>query len=225
MILQANIIQKLSIAFKEKYNPEKAEGMSKYMRNKFPFFGIQKPERAELTKPFFKQLLAEKNVDFSSLIKTLWDKEERDYQYFCMDFLRKAEKLWPETIIEDFEWMITQKSWWDTVDFIAANLVGKYFLKWPDKKSEFIKKWDASSDMWLNRTAIIFQLTYKEKTDTKLLFELIENHKHSNEFFIQKAIGWALRQYARTDANAVIEFVNKTELKPLSKREAMKHLS
>lgn len=221
---QAKVINNLSDAFHEKQNHEKAEGMSKYMRNKFPFVGIQKPERAEITKPFFKELLAEKNIDFSALIKTLWDKEERDYQYFCMDFLRKAEKQWPEEIIEDFEWMIINKSWWDTVDFIAANLVGKYFLKWPEKKLDYIKEWSESDDLWLNRTAIIFQLTYKEKTDVKLLFDLIEKHKSSNEFFIQKAIGWALRQYTRTDAKAVADFVNTTNFKPLSKREALKHL-
>src|SRR5688572_20661039 len=121
MASQTEIIKRLSIAFNEYSNPQKAEGMSKYMRNKFPFVGIQKPERAEITKPFFKELLAEKALDFHHLIRVLWDKEERDFQYFCMELLRKAEKNWPENIIEDFEWMITQKSWWDTVDFIAAN--------------------------------------------------------------------------------------------------------
>jgi 3-methyladenine DNA glycosylase AlkD len=219
------IIQRLSTSFREKVNPEKAEAMSQYMRNKFPFVGVQKPGRAEITKPFFNELLSiQKELDFSDFIRTLWDKEERDFQYFCMEFLRKAEKYWPEEIIEDFEWMISHKSWWDTVDFIAANLVGKYFVKWPEKKKEFIKKWNETDNMWLNRTAIIFQLTYKEKTDTKLLFNLIEKHKHSKEFFIQKAIGWALRQYAKTDTKAVADFVNKTALKPLSKKEALKHI-
>lgn len=220
------IIQRLSKAFHEKHNPEKAEAMSKYMRNKFPFVGVQKPERTEITKPYFKELLAiQEELDFSDFIRTLWDKEERDFQYFCIEFLRKAEKHWPEEIIEDFEWMITQKSWWDTVDFIAANLVGKYFLKWPGKKMDFIKKWNEADNMWLNRTAIIFQLTYKKKTDTELLFTLIEKHKNSKEFFIQKAIGWTLRQYAKTDAKTVADFVNKTVLKPLSRKEALKHIN
>src|SRR5690349_8723747 len=126
------IIQRLSEDLNRKSNPEKAFRMSKYMRNLFPFFGLQKPERVEITNPFFKELLAEKDTDLSRIINLLWDKGERDFQYFCMEFLRKAEKQWPEEIIKDFEWMITHKSWWDTVDFIAANLVGKYFLKWPE---------------------------------------------------------------------------------------------
>ena len=125
--------------------------------------------------------------------------------------------------IELFEELIVNKSWWDTVDYIASTLVGYYFEKWPKHKNKKAKQWARDKNLWLNRTAIIFQLKYKENTDLDLLFETILLHVHSKEFFLQKAIGWALRQYAYTDMLQVKKFVATQDLKPLSIREALKH--
>lgn len=127
-------------------------------------------------------------------------------------------------MLKTFEWMIQQNSWWDSVDTIASRLAGEYFKKFPQQKEAIVLGWSNHENMWLNRTAILFQLSYKSETDEDLLFQVIKQHLHSGEFFIQKAIGWALRQYAYTQPESVKQFVAANELKPLSKREALKHL-
>ncbi|MCK5077528.1 MAG: DNA alkylation repair protein, partial [Calditrichia bacterium] len=116
------------------------------------------------------------------------------------------------------------KSWWDTVDFIATNLVGPLFEKYSELIIPYTKKWMDSGNIWLQRTSILFQLKYKEKTDFKLIIGFIQQCSSSNEFFIQKAIGWILREYSKTDASTVIEFVKNNKLAPLSEREALKWL-
>jgi 3-methyladenine DNA glycosylase AlkD len=137
----------------------------------------------------------------------------------------KTHKNWPKEIIQTFEKMLVNKSWWDSVDFINSELLGRYFKKYPEKIRPVTEGWMASNHIWLQRSCLIFQLNYKKQTDTGLLSEYILRLNDSNEFFIQKAIGWALRQYARTDAAWVKDFVEKTPLKPLSKREALKHIA
>ncbi|MEZ4888313.1 MAG: DNA alkylation repair protein [Chitinophagales bacterium] len=122
------------------------------------------------------------------------------------------------------EFMIVHKSWWDSVD-TTAKWVGVFFKKYPTMTKPVTKRWITSDNMWLQRMAIIFQLAYKKDTDVDLLFEYVLRKSDSKEFFIQKAIGWALRQYAKTDANAVWRFVDVTDLAPLSRREALKHFS
>ncbi|HMP98599.1 MAG TPA: DNA alkylation repair protein, partial [Cyclobacteriaceae bacterium] len=117
-----------------------------------------------------------------------------------------------------------QKSWWDTVDLIAAKMAGNYFRIYPEQKNKYIKKWRNSKNIWLIRSAILFQLKYKTETDFNLLSDIILQHQDSNEFFIQKAIGWVLREYAYTDAAKVKKLVQTHKLKPLSMREALKHL-
>ena len=124
--------------------------------------------------------------------------------------------------IELFELMITNKSWWDTVDLIATNLVGAYFKLFPEQIIPVTKKWMNSDNMWLQRTCLIFQLKYKEEIDTDLLTDYILQLKDTKEFFINKAIGWILREYTRKNPEWVIDFVNKYELSNLSKREALK---
>lgn len=123
--------------------------------------------------------------------------------------------------------MITHNSWWDTVDMIAVHLVGGYLKQFPNEKEKLIEKWLKSSNMWLNRTAILFQLKYKENIDVYLLEKTIKANLNSNEFFINKAIGWMLREYTRTNSEWVINFVNEyeNELSGLSKKEALRLIS
>jgi 3-methyladenine DNA glycosylase AlkD len=120
--------------------------------------------------------------------------------------------------------MLITKSWWDTVDSIAGGTVGVQFQRFPDVREKYLPKWRASDNFWLRRTAILFQLNYKKETDFDLLCEIIRENLDSNEFFINKAIGWSLRQYARIDPKAVKKFAKSTRLHPLSQREALKHL-
>jgi 3-methyladenine DNA glycosylase AlkD len=220
------IIQHLTDEFDQASNPVDAEKMAQYMRNLFPFYGIPKPKRSVILKPTIRQLVAVSTIyNYEDIARELWNKPQREFQYVCMEYMDKVEKLWQrDTSIVLFESFIITKSWWDTVDFIASHLVGKYFQKWQHNISETIEFWNSHENMWLNRTAILFQLSYKSKTDTSLLTHIIDTHRHSKEFFIQKSIGWALRQYAYSDPEYVRNFVQIHTLAPLSKREAMKNL-
>ncbi len=209
--------------FEQHADPKKAVEMSQYMRNLHPYYGLSKPLRSAVTKPVLREL---KNAaPDMKLIHILWDKPQREYQYFCLEYLFATKKHWNEDLIQDLEQLITRKSWWDTVDTLAIRMVGEYFKKWPQNKEKIIGQWSDSDNMWLNRTAILFQLKYKEKLDEKLLFDIIRKHVLSTEFFIQKAIGWALREYAYTHRESVMDFISSTPLKPLSKREATKRMT
>ena len=161
----------------------------------------------------------------TQIIKKLWAKPEREYQYFATELVERYEKKFQEDIIDLFEYMITHKSWWDTVDRISKNLVGSYFIKFPNKRDQYLKLWLDSNNIWLQRTCILFQLAYKENTDYKLLFDIITELKGIDEFFIQKAIGWALREYSKVDVERVKDFIENHELSPLSKREGLKYIN
>ncbi len=154
----------------------------------------------------------------------LWSLPQREFHYAAISLMERLEKKLNKSSIKTLEFMITHKSWWDTVDNIS-HIVGVHFRRFPDVKEKYLAKWRASKNIWLRRTAILFQLDYKKETDFDLLCEIIRENLGSDEFFINKAIGWALRQYAYTDAKAVKKFVKATELHPLSRREAMKHLA
>lgn len=192
------------------------------MLNKFEFFGIKAPKRREIQKSFFQKQNLPKKQDLEEIIKELWKKSQREFQYFAMEFCLKYIKQMEEKDVFLFEYMITNKSWWDTVDLIATKLVSEYFKKYPEKTEFFVKKWINSKNIWLQRTAILFQLKYKEKTDIMLLSFVIESLLGSNEFFINKAIGWVLRNYSKTNPQWVKDFVNRTSLENLSKREALR---
>ena len=123
------------------------------------------------------------------------------------------------------EEMIKQKSWWDSVDHIATWILGPYFQKYPNQIKDVTFKWNQSENFWLQRSSIMFQKSYRSKTDTKLLTDYILHCAGSKEFFIQKAIGWALREYAKTNPDWVKKFVKTNELPVLSRREALKHFN
>ena len=124
--------------------------------------------------------------------------------------------------IDLFEYMVTNKSWWDTIDYIAPKLIGNYFKKFPEHRELYIQKWIASNHIWLQRSAILFQLKYKSDLDMKFLERIILSLNNTDEFFINKAIGWVLREYSRTNPNWVVEFVKKIPLSNLSKKEALR---
>ena len=219
-----NYIRQLVEIFRQNANPKNAEPMSKYMKNLFPYLGIKTPERRELLKQFFKEHGFPEISDLKQIVPDLWELPEREFQYCAVGLLNKFKEKCDKDIIDLYEYLIITKSWWDTVDGIASWLVGSLFKKYPEMIKPYTEKWMNSGNMWLQRTVILFQLNYKDKTDIKLLFPNMKKCLDSKEFFIQKAIGWALREYSKTDAQAVINFVENNELAPLSKREALKWL-
>jgi 3-methyladenine DNA glycosylase AlkD len=204
-------------------NSAQAEPMKKYMRDQFEYLGIKSPQ----VKTLFRQIVKENGLpttdELDQVVRELWEFPQREYQYFAISLLERLEKKLPPNAIKTLEYMIVHKSWWDTVDNIS-HIVGVHFKRYPEVREKYLKKWRASKDFWLRRTAILFQLDYKEETDFDLLRDIIQENLGSNEFFINKAIGWALRQYARIDPKTVKKFVKSTPLHPLSRREAMKHL-
>ncbi|SEN58435.1 DNA alkylation repair protein [Paenibacillus sp. OV219] len=206
-------------------NQEAAEAMSAYMRGLFPFLGIRTPERTSLTKQFMKANGVPSGEALERVVRELWATPEREFHYTAMILMEKRKKeLRPEDA-SLLEFMVTTNSWWDTVDLIASHLVGTLFAKHPEMVAPYTKKWmDEADNLWLRRTAILFQLGYKSKTDVPLLFDLIRRTAHEEDFFIRKAIGWALREYGKSDAAAVKQFVAGTELSRLSVSEALKHI-
>ena len=214
----------LVAAFKMHTDPANAIQMKKYMKDKFAFFGISSPLRKEIYKAHKNQhgLIPEKQT--TEIVRWCWEAPEREYQYFAMEFLGKKQKKVHSEIIGLYEHMIINKSWWDTVDFIAANLVGSYLKQYPERIKSLTEEWMNSGNIWLQRTCLLFQLKYKMETNTKLLESFINRLSSSKEFFIRKAIGWALREYSKTDADYVIHFVRDNTLSGLSEREALKWL-
>jgi 3-methyladenine DNA glycosylase AlkD len=218
-------IKPLITLFEQNADPSQAPSMKKYMRDQFEYLGIKTPQSVALQKEFYAEHGLPEITELDSILRDLWSLPQREFQYVGGGLLgRLADQLPPE-FADTMEYLITTKSWWDTVDSIAGGTVGVHFKRYPAVRKKYLARWRKSENFWLRRTTILFQLNYKAETDFDLLCDLIKENLGSKEFFINKAIGWALRQYARTDPKAVKKFVNVTkELNPLSRREAMKHL-
>ncbi|MDV2682862.1 DNA alkylation repair protein [Alkalihalophilus lindianensis] len=218
-------IQKLVDVFEEHTDREYAEWSRNYLRNQFASLGVRTPIRRKVTLQFLKEYGLPLEGERKELIFVLWNLPEREYQQAALDILVKVKKdLTPNDVTWISE-LIIKKSWWDTVDVLAPHIIGYMFQKYPKLIGPFAEQWIEDDNIWLQRSAILFQLKYKDQTDESRLFAYILRRADSEEFFVQKAIGWALREYAKTRPAPVKQFVKEHSLKPLSKREALKHLS
>ncbi|MBL7965012.1 MAG: DNA alkylation repair protein [Flavobacteriales bacterium] len=198
--------------------------MHAYMKGIASFFGIKTPVRRAILKAHLAIHGGPPLEELPSIARSAFAQPEREWHYVAVDLLMKeARKLGPAHLPLVEELIIT-KSWWDTVDALAANVAGVILKGHPKEVAKWNKRWIASPDLWLNRTAILFQLKWKEDTDRELLFANIRKHAAHPDFFIRKAIGWALRAYAETGPDAVKTFVKVTRLAPLSMREALRKL-
>ncbi len=213
----------LQEAFSPHANPAEAAPMKAYLRGQFEFLGIKTPRRRELLKAYIAAHGLPPVESLSSVVKDLWALPEREYQYAALGLASRWLKKLPPDFLETIEFLVVTKSWWDTVDGIASDMVGGMFKAHPEACRAYLDGWRQSDNFWLRRTCILFQLGYKKTTDFPLLCAIIQENLGSKEFFINKAIGWALREYAKTDASAVRDFVTQTPLHPLSVREALKH--
>jgi 3-methyladenine DNA glycosylase AlkD len=218
-------VRKLKIFFEPHADPVKAAPMKKYMREQFEYVGIKSPQMAALHKEFIAAHGLPPLEELDVIVRDLWSLPQREFQYLALGLIGKFEKKVDEDFTTTLEYLITHKSWWDTVDTIAGHSIGVMFKRFPKVKAKYLKKWRKSDNFWLRRTTILFQLGYKEETDFELLCDLVRENLGSDEFFINKAIGWALRQYAHTKPEPVRKFVKATkELHPLSRREALKNI-
>jgi 3-methyladenine DNA glycosylase AlkD len=211
--------------YEQNANPAQAEAMKKYMRDQFEYLGIKSPQSEALMKAFIKEHGLPRITELNAITRDLWSLPQREFQYVATGLIRRLEnKLEPE-FITTLEYLLITKSWWDTVDSIAGGIVGAQFKRFPDVREKYLQKWRKSDNFWLRRTTLLFQLGYKKETDFDLMCELIKENLGSDEFFINKAIGWALRQYAHTNPVPVKKFVKATKkLNPLSRREALKNV-
>jgi 3-methyladenine DNA glycosylase AlkD len=205
-------------------NQARAIPMRAYMRNQFPFLGIPSPERNPLLKAVFLETGVLKKPIDENLVLELWHLPEREYQYVACDYLEGQRKKLEVHHLGLLEKLILEKSWWDTVDSLVRNL-GAISLKFPESIPT-LERWAQSENFWLRRAAILHQLGLKAKTDEPRLFKFILENASDSEFFIRKAIGWALREHSYTNPEAVKSFVleHQKELSSLSKREALKGL-
>lgn len=215
----------LEADFRKASNSELAIPMENYMKNNFTYFGIKTENRRSIFKSNYELNKLEVKSNFKAIAWELFQMKEREFHQTAIDLLLKEFKK--NFVLEDIqliEKMIITNSWWDSVDTIAKYILGGYLLQFPSETLKVIERFSNSENMWLNRSAILFQLSYKEKTNFEILKSECEKHKDSNEFFIQKAIGWALRDYSRFNPNGVEAYVNSTNLKPLSRKEALRLL-
>jgi len=218
----SDFIELLELEFQRNANIKRSISQKAYMRNQFEYFGLDSKTRRQIQKPFLLTNFLPKKSEAKEIIIELWRKPQRDFQYVALELAFKYLKSFEKEDITLFEYMVIHKSWWDTIDYIAPKLIGNYFLKFPEQRDFYVKRWIASNDIWLQRSAILFQLKYKSNLDVDFLEKTICSLNKTNEFFINKAIGWVLREYGKTNPNWVIEFTNKTFLSNLSRREALR---
>lgn len=206
-------------------DPETASAMQAYMRNQFEFLGIQSVPRRAAMKALLSSAQRPSINELSTVINQLWQLPEREYQMVALDLLIAYKNRLPATILNDLQRWLTTQSWWDTVDLLATHIAGELFTRYPAESAPFLLHWRGSDNIWLRRTTLLFQLKYKARTDDALLFSLITDNQSDTEFFIQKAIGWALREYSKTNPDAVTHFIEQQNIQGLAKREALKWLS
>jgi len=224
--IEMSFINDLEKIFQESSNSENTVAMENYMKNHFSFYGIKTEKRRRLFKEVWKENQIEISENVRRIAKELYSKKQREFHYCGIEILMKElKKKYQKEDISFIEFLIVTNSWWDSVDVISKYILGEYLMQFPEETEKVIEKFSNSENMWLNRSTILFQLGYKQKTNLDLLFALCQRHSNSDEFFIRKAIGWALREYAKTNPSAVIRFVETNNLKPLSKKEALKNIA
>ena len=203
-------------------NHKKAIGAQAYMKDIAPFLGVMTPERRSLVKSILSELPVPTSDELAATVRALWKLEEREYQYAANDILGKYHMQLDKKFLADHcEYLIKTKSWWDTVDGLGSAVVSPLTMKYPTES--LMRKWNKSSDIWLVRASIQHQRGRKYETDIDLLFELCAPHVADKEFFIAKAIGWALRDLSRIDNREVIRFLAEhPDLKSVAVREAKK---
>ena len=207
----------------ENRNELLAESMSKYMQDKFRFLGVRGASRTEIYKKYFPEARKSKGIDWE-FIENCWNKEEREFQYVVVYYLKAMQKFLKREDISRLKYLIVTKSWWDTVDLLA-KVVGSLVIR-IEGYDQIMLEWSKDNNMWLKRVAILYQLSLKGKVDEIILDKILVNNLGDSEFFINKAIGWALRDYSKYNPEWVKEFIrkNKDNMANLSIREASKYI-
>jgi 3-methyladenine DNA glycosylase AlkD len=213
-------------ALRAQADPEKAAGMQGYMKTDMPFYGVQKPGRMTILARLAKEFPPDDRKQYKELVVALWDLPHREEKYLAVSYARHFDRFIDVQSVPLYRRLIVEGAWWDFVDEVATKLIGPLVVDDPAGAWPIVDGWIDDEVMWLRRTAILCQIGAKEATDTDRLFRFCAERAHEKEFFIRKAIGWALREYAKTDSRAVARFTgeHREQLSTLSFREATKHI-
>ncbi|NJP52183.1 DNA alkylation repair protein [Streptomyces sp. SBST2-5] len=223
--LADTVLERLTAAYVPAADPERAVAMRAYMKDVSPFLGLSSPVRRALDRTVVRGLPRPDETDCTAIALRCWELPEREYRYFAVDWLRRQVRHCSSGFLPVVRHLITTDPWWDTVDLLAAHVVGALVAADAGLK-DVMDEWAGDDDLWLARTALLHQLRYKERTDTERLFGYCLRQAGHPDFFIRKAVGWCLREYAKTDPDAVRAFVteHRDRLAPLSVREALKNI-
>ncbi|MGW0753169.1 DNA alkylation repair protein [Streptomyces sp. NPDC002587] len=223
--LADTLLERLTEVYAAAADPARARAMTAYMKDVAPFLGIPTPLRRELSRAVTKDMPRPSEADCAALALRCWRLPEREYHYFAVDYLRRHVSRCSSGLLPVARHLITTVAWWDTVDLLAVHTVGPLVAADP-ALAEVMDEWIGDEDLWLARTALLHQLRFTSATDAARLFGYCRRQADHPDFFIRKAIGWCLREYAKTAPDAVRAFVEaeRGSLSPLSVREALKNL-
>ena len=222
----SDLVDYVQTALRERADPEKAAGMQAYMKTDMPFYGVQKPERVKIIRAVKSRFSPDSHRDYLDSVTALWELSHREEKYLAQAFARAfPEHILPGSLAM-YRRFIVEGAWWDFVDETATHMIRELVLGYPGEMWPVVEGWADDADLWLRRTVLISQVGAKDGTDPDRLFRFCAARTHEKEFFIRKAIGWALRDYAYTDPEAVARFVtdHRDDLSTLSFREATKHI-
>lgn len=200
--------------------------MQAYMKTDMPFYGVQKPERRPILRQIVKSYPPDSADDYEPMVLGLWNLPHREEKYLALGYARHFKTYVTPDRLPLYRRLIVEGAWWDLVDEVATKLIRRLVVDYPGESWPTVDSWVGDDDMWLRRTALICQVGAKEATDPERLFRYARERAHEKEFFIRKAIGWALREYSKTDPEAVAGFINSNleALSGLSYREGSKHI-
>lgn len=224
-VLADVVLDRLTTAYAAAADPERAVAMRAYMKDVAPFLGIATPRRRVLSRGVLAGTGRPDEADCTAIALRCWALPEREYHYFAVDYLRRHAGRCSSDFLPVARYLVTTVSWWDTIDPLAAHVVGALVGEDPALTAA-MDRWIADGDLWVARTALLHQLRYKERTDAERLFAYCLLQSGHSDFFIRKAIGWCLREYAKTDPEAVRSFVElqRGRFAPLTVREALKNI-
>ncbi|KUN85371.1 DNA alkylation repair protein [Streptomyces griseoruber] len=223
--LADTVLERLTAVYAGAADPARAAAMRAYMKDVAPFLGLPTPERRALSRTVLAGTPRPAEADCTAVALRCWALPEREYHYFAVDYLRRHAGRCSSAFLPVAHRLITTTSWWDTVDLLAAHVVGALVEADP-RLTATMDDWIADDDLWVARTALLHQLRYKDRTDTERLFAYCLRQSGHPDFFIRKAIGWCLREYAKTDPAAVRAFLarERGRFAPLTVREALKNI-
>ncbi len=200
--------------------------MGRYLKTEMPIYGVSKPERIPILRELAGRWIPATRAEYTDLVLALWQRPHREEKYLAIGVARAHDRFVTKSSVPLYRRLITEGAWWDLVDEVATKLSGRVLLRQRPAMTPTILAWLEHRSLWIRRAALLAQIGHKEATDEDLLFSSCLARAHEKDFFMRKAIGWALRDYAWTAPDAVTDFVatHTAELSGLSKREATKNL-